>query len=366
MSNRTAKRAPIVRLPPKSNFELLLARGGQVSIIFMGLVALVFALHAGEYIFAPISLAIVIGLMLGPVASLLERRGMPAGLSAALVVVLFLILLCVFALALAAPLSFWVGRIPQIWSELQHQLSDWRQPLDAIRGARDEIRKITGGSGLAVSVNDGSPVESMATLAPAILAQVLLFFASLYFFVATRHRTRIAILALCFDRRLRWRVAHIFRDVEKFVSQYLLSITMINIVEGLAVGIGLYLIGVSSALLWGALAIITSFVIYIGPAIMTAILFAVGLAEFDYLGGALLPPLLYLAINAIEAQLVTPLVIGRTMTLNPFVVLLSLAFWIWLWGPLGGFIAIPALLIVFAMIRNFVPGTDFWVESTQR
>lgn len=366
MSNRMVKKAPIVRLPPKSNFELVLSRGSQVSLIFIALVTLIFALHAGEYILAPISLAIVIGLMLGPVASRLERSGLPASLSAALVVILFLTLLCTFALALAAPLSFWVGRIPQVWSELQIQLSDWKQPLDAIRGAREEIRKVTGGSGLPVSVDEGSPVESIATLAPAILAQVLLFFASLYFFVATRHRTRIAILALCFDRRLRWRVAHIFRDVEKLVSQYLLSITMINVAEGLAVGIGLYLIGVQSAPLWGALAFLTSFVIYIGPAIMTAILFAVGLAEFDWLGGALLPPLLYLAINAIEAQLVTPLVIGRTMTLNPFVVLLALAFWIWLWGPLGGFIAIPALLIVYAMIRNFVPGADFWVETPPR
>lgn len=366
MSNRTAKRAPIVRLPPKSNFELMLARGAQVSLIFMGLVALIFVLRAGEYILAPIGLAVVIGLMLGPIASMLERRGLRAEVSAAMVVVLFLSLLCFFVLALAAPLSFWIGRIPQIWAELQHQLADWRQPLDAIRGAREEIRKITGGPGLAVSVDDGSPVASMAALAPAITAQVLLFFASLYLFVATRHRTRIAILGLCFDRRLRWRVAHIFRDVEKLVSQYLLSITMINIAEGLTVGVGLYLIGVSSAPLWGALAILTSFVIYIGPAIMTAVLFAVGLAEFDHLGGALLPPLLYLAINGIEAQLVTPLVIGRTMTLNPFVVLLALAFWIWLWGPLGGFIAIPALLIVFAMIRNFVPGADFWTEPPDR
>jgi len=366
MSNRTAKRAPIVRLPPKSNFELMLTRGAQVSLIFVALVALVFALDAGEYILAPIGLAVVIGLMLGPIASMLERRGLPAGVSAALVVVLFLILLCSFVLALAAPLSFWIGRIPQIWAELQDRLADWRQPLEAIRAAREEIRKITGGPGLAVSVDDGSPVASAAALAPAITAQVLLFFASLYLFVATRHRTRVAILGVCFDRRLRWRVAHIFRDVEKLVSQYLLSITMINIAEGMAVGVGLYLIGVPSAPLWGALAILTSFVIYIGPAIMTAVLFTIGLAEFDHLGGALLPPLLYLGINAIEAQLVTPLVIGRTMTLNPFVVLLALAFWIWLWGPLGGFIAIPALLIAFAMIRNLVPGADFWTEPMDR
>jgi len=88
MSNRTAKKTPIVRLPPKSNFEPLLARSAQVSLVFIGVVAFVFSLHAGEYILARISLGIVIGLMLEPVASRLERRGLPCGLSAALGAVL--------------------------------------------------------------------------------------------------------------------------------------------------------------------------------------------------------------------------------------------------------------------------------------
>jgi len=366
MSNRSARQAPIVRLPPKSNAELFLQRGAQMALVIVGLVTFIFALHAGEYILAPISLGIVIGLMLGPVAAWLERRGMPPGLSAALVVLLFIVLVVGVAAAIAAPLAEWLGRLPQIWAELQIQLSEWKQPLDAIRAARDEIREATGGSGVTVSVADGSAVESMAIFAPALIAQILLFFASLYFFVATRHQTRIAVLKLCFDRRLRWRTAHIFRDVEQFVSRYLLSITLINILEGVAVGIGLFVIGVPSAALWAAIAAITNFVIYIGPVVTTAMLFAVGLAEFDTLGGSLLPPAIYLAINAVEAQIVTPLVIGRTMTLNPFVVLLALAFWIWLWGPLGGFIAIPALLIVYAILRNIVPTMNWGPQAEER
>ena len=150
------------------------------------------------------------------------------------------------------------------------------------------------------------------------------------------------------------------------VSRYLLSITVINILEGFAVGVGLYLIGVPSAPLWGALAALTNFVVFIGPAVMVAILFMVGLAEFDTLGGSFLPVAVYLGINMIEAQFVTPMVIGRTMTLNPFVVLLALVFWIWLWGPLGGFIAIPALLVVYAVIRNIVPGINWGVDELDR
>ena len=365
MSNRIAKKAPIVRLPPKSNVELLLLRSAQVAVIVIGAVATIFALHAGEYILAPASLGVVLGLMLGPIATRLEKRGLRPGLSASLVVILFIIGICLFAAAVVAPLSFWLSRVPQLWTDLQRQLSELKAPIEALKNVRDQLRELTGSEGLAVSV-EGTGVESMAILAPAVVAQVLIFFACLYFFVATRNQTRSAILKLCLDRRLRWRVAHIFRDVEQLVSRYLLSITIINILEGIAVSVGLYLIDVPSAALWGALAALTNFVVFIGPVVMVAILFMVGLAEFDTLAGSLLPVAIYLAINMIESQFVTPMVIGRTMTLNPFVVVLALIFWIWLWGPLGGFIAIPALLVVYAVIRNIVPGINWGVDDIDR
>ena len=365
MSNRIAKKAPIVRLPPKSNVELLLLRSAQVAVIVIGAVATIFALHAGEYILAPASLGVVLGLMLGPIATRLEKRGLRPGLSASLVVVLFISGICLFAAAVAAPLSFWLSRVPQLWTDLQRQLSELKAPIEALKNVRDQLRELTGSEGLAVSV-EGTGVESMAILAPAVVAQVLIFFACLYFFVATRNQTRSAILKLCLDRRLRWRVAHIFRDVEQLVSRYLLSITIINVLEGIAVSVGLYLIDVPSAAIWGALAALTNFVVFIGPVVMVAILFMVGLAEFDTLAGSLLPVAIYLAINMIESQFVTPMVIGRTMTLNPFVVVLALIFWIWLWGPLGGFIAIPALLVVYAVIRNIVPGINWGVDDIDR
>lgn len=359
MSDRTMKLAPVVRLPPKSNAEMLLQRSARLATVGLGVLGVVFALIAGEYILAPIALGIVIGLMLGPIAARIERRGVPSGLSALLVVVLFIAIVCGLALMLSAPLSFWIERLPQLWNQVQQQLSDLKGPLDGLRSMRDELRQITGGDGLTVSVDEGMPVGSVATLAPAVIGQTLLFFASLYFFVATRHDTRTTVLRLCFDRRLRWRVAHIFRDVETMVSRYLLSITLINLAEGVAVAASLWLIGIPSALLWGVLAALANFIVFVGPAVMTVVLLLVGLTEFDTLGGSLLPVAIYLAINLIEGQFVTPLVIGRAMTMNPFVVLLALAFWIWAWGPLGGFIAIPALLIAHAIARNIVPGVDW-------
>ncbi len=356
---RTLPKPPVVRLPPKSNFELMLARGSQIALIGLGLLGLAFALHAGKFVLAPVALAIIIGLMLGPIAARLERRGIYPYLSAVIVVLLFVLLVGALAVILVAPLGYWAGRLPYIWSQLQEQLVQLQRPLELLKGVREDIREVTGGEGLTVSVEDGSPVMSVATMAPAIGAQILIFLASLYFFVATREATRIAVLRLCTNRKLRWRVAHIFRDVEGLVSRYLLSITAINVGLGVTVTLALWLAGVPQPALWGALAGLLNFVIYVGPAIMAVLLFGVGLATFDGFTGALMPPAIYLTLNLMEAQFVTPTVIGRTMTLNPFVVFLALAFWLWIWGPIGGFIAIPALLIAFAVARNILPGLDW-------
>lgn len=357
--SRTTKRAAIVRLPPRSNLEVTLARSAQVATVVVGVLAVIVALDAGEFILSPILLGITIGLMLGPIATRLERQGLWPTLSAALVVVIFVGILGALLLALAAPLSFWIERIPAIWSDLRGRLAEWQAPIEAMRDFQTQLRTVTvGDEGLTVSVDDGSTVTTLATLAPGLIGQLLLFFASLYFFVATRHETRAFALKLCLKRRLRWRVAHIFRDVERLVSRYLLSISLINFGHGAAVSLATWAMGVPSPLLWGAIAAVFNFVPYLGPALTAVILFGVGLAEFDTLGASFMPVAVYFAIHFIEAQFVTPLVIGRTMTLNPFLVLLALAFWLWLWGPIGGFIAIPNLLMIYAIVWNLVPGLD--------
>lgn len=358
MKNYVIKKSPIVRLPPRNGVGMVLTRGSQVATILIGLVGVIFALQAGRFILAPVALAIVVGLMLGPVATRLERRGLPSWASAGVTFLLFVVIVCALAAALIGPLSFWIGELPRIWEQLQFRLAQLREPIGALEGLQEELQSITGGSEVTVEVDDGASVEDVAIMAPAVLAQILLFMASLYFFVATRHDIRAAVLRMCVDRRLRWRTAHIFRDVETMVSRYLLSITAINLGLGIAVTLVLWMLDVPSPALWGALAGLLNFVMYIGPAIMTAILFAIGLVTGDTISGSLVPPLAYLAVNMVEAQLVTPMVIGRTMTLNPFLVLLALAFWLWIWGPIGGFIAIPALLIVFAVTRNILPSVE--------
>ncbi|MGN6548442.1 MAG: AI-2E family transporter [Pararhizobium sp.] len=347
---------PVVRLPPKSNFEVMLSTVSRGSLVMAAIVILMAGLHYAEVVFAPAALAVIVGLMFGPVARRIERAGIPAGISAAFVVLLFLAIIVGGVALFVPPLTVWFEKLPTIWAKLKLEMLDWRSVFKSIGDLRDQLQAVAGNdAAMKVRVEDGGAIQTMIAMGPSLVAQAILFLACLYFFVATRDQIRVSILSMCISRRMRWRAAHVFRDVEWYVSRYLLSITAINIGLGVAVAAAMAIAGVPSPILWGLLATVLNYVIYIGPAVMAVTLFGVGLATGDDVGTMLLPVGIYLVIDFIEAQFVTPHVLGRTLTLNPFLVFIALAFWLWLWGPVGGLVAVPSLLIWHAILSNILP-----------
>ena len=348
----------------ESQFERLMGNVARVAMIFVGFLALLFALKVGQVFLAPVTLAIVIGLMFGPVADRVERFGVPPALSAGVVVLTFIGVIAAGVVLFAAPLSEWVAKGPLIWNKLQAQLDNLQGPMQAVSAFQEQISSIFGSNNaMAVTVEDGGQMIGMAMLAPAILAQILIFLASLYFFVATRDHIRVSVLSLCVSRRMRWRTAHVFRDVEQRVSRFLLSITFINACVGCAVALAMWAIGMPSPILWGAMAAVLNYIPYVGQAVMVLVLLAVGLGTQTGLENILLPVGCYVAINFIEGQIVTPHFIGRTMTLNPFIIFLSITFWLWAWGPIGGLVAVPTLLIATSVLAHMLPSKPM-VPST--
>ena len=184
---------------------------------------------------------------------------------------------------------------------------------------------------------------------------MLIFLASLYFFLATRKSIRVATLSLCLTRRMRWRTAHVFRDVEQKVSKYLLTISLVNVGVGVVIAVLMAAIGMPSPLLWGALAALLNYVPFVGQGLMAVILLLVGLATQAELAAALLPVGIYWTVNFIEGNFITPNLLGRTMTINPFLIFLSLTYWIWAWGPVGGLVAVPSLLILYSIATHILP-----------
>jgi predicted PurR-regulated permease PerM len=232
----------------------------------------------------------------------------------------------------------------------------FKQVLAALSALQDQIRNLVGGSNaMSVQVESGSTLTDIAFLAPAIGAQVLIFLASLYFYIATREHIRVSVLSLCVSRRMRWRTAHVFRDVEQRVSRFLLSVTVINLCVGIAVSIAMWVIGMPSPILWGAMAAVLNYIPYVGQGTMVVMLLLVGFGTQDGLQAILTPTILYLAINFLEGQIITPHLIGRTLTLNPFLIFLSISFWLWIWGPVGGLVAVPSLLILTSLLSHVMP-----------
>jgi predicted PurR-regulated permease PerM len=355
MKNTSLQLRP-VRLQHRSNFESVLVIGSRISQMILAVIAIVIALDYGEVILAPIFLGVCIGLMFSPLAGRIESFGVPSWLSALVIMVSFMLMIALISMGLSVPLAAWIERAPEIWTSLRLQVADWKSLIESFQGVQKQMSEVIGpATAVTVKVDDNSAVQSVVSLGPKIVAELLIFLASIYFFVATRDRFRIAVLSLCITRRMRWRFAHFFRDVEVLISRYLATITAINVGLGAAVALALWAVGMPSPLLWGVLAILLNFVIYIGPALMTVILLSVSLSLNHSAFDILLPPGIYLALHAVESNFVTHQILGATMTMNPFAVFLALAFWIWLWGPVGGFIAVPSLLILYALIRNIIP-----------
>ena len=150
------------------------------------------------------------------------------------------------------------------------------------------------------------------------------------------------------------RAVEISHEIQQNISNYLFSVSLINIGLGIVVSGGLYFMGVPNAAMWGMLVAVLNFVPYFGPVAGVILLAAVGLLTFDTLWQGLLPPAWYLLLHLLEANLITPVLLGRRFTLNPVVIFVSLIFWTWLWGVPGALLSVP-ILVSIKVVCDRVP-----------
>lgn len=340
--------------PPPAPPRDALSTGARWAMVATGGVAAFAALHAASMIFAPLTLSVVIGLMFAPAARRIEAFKVPPALSALVIVIFTGALMAAFVSAFAWPISVWFDRLPDIWNKIQTDLLSWKPGSGGPAGLRDEIRGVAPEPSMSVTVDGGKAVESAVLLAPAVLSQMIVFLAGVYFFVATRERLRAGIVGLCDTSGQCRRVDRVIATVEADVSRYMLAVSGINVAMGAAVAAALWAIGAPEPWMWGVLAAIMNFIPYVGTAVMVSLLIGVGMIHFEG-WQMLLPALAHSAVNLAENQFITPHVLGRTMTLNPFAVFFAILFGLWMWGPVGGIVAVPLLLFANAVIESGRP-----------
>lgn len=315
------------------------------------LLGLPFALRAGAEFFLPVTASLVIAIAMVPGLEWLQRRRVPAPLAALLCLLLFLIAANLVLVSIVVPAAEWFRVLPERIGLIQANLApliDFYSNLQKF--IDDSIAMIaTGPVAAAQTVAVTAPrslLDLVATSAPYALIQMFFAMLLIYFFLAgwTRLRERTITSRGSFDGAMA--TARVIQNLVDATSAYLGTITAINLVLGLSVAFCLYLVGMPSPLMWGGIVAILNYIPYLGPILAALLLAMGGLMTFPDLWWALLPAFIQIALHLIEANVVTPMVVGRRLTINPILILISLSFWGWVWGTPGALLAVPLLIII--------------------
>jgi predicted PurR-regulated permease PerM len=318
------------------------------------LLALPFALRAGAEFFLPVTAAMVIAIALVPVLEWLERRRVPSSLAAFVCVVLFLSVANAAVAAIVFPASEWVRQLPDRIGRIRHTLGPLFDIYADLQSFIDDVVRQFGRTpGLArqtVAVETpNSLLQIIATSAPFAVIQMFFAVLVIFFFLAgwTRMRKRTIVGRSSFGGALT--TARVIQQVVDATSTYLGTITMVNIALGALVSLVLWEIGMESPLMWGGIVAVLNYIPYLGPIASVVLLAVGGLMIFPDPWYAMLPAIAFLGLHLVEANIVTPTVVGRRLTINPLMILLALSFWAWVWGTTGALLAVP-LLIIFRTV----------------
>ena len=319
--------------------------------------ALPFALRAAAPIFLPLTAAIIIAIALVPPLEAMERHRIPAPLAALVCLLGFLIVVNIALASIVVPAVEWFrvlpDRIARIQSNLQ-PLLDLYTSLD--RFFAETLAQLVEGSAARRAASTAveppsSLVEVLATSAPSAIIEMFFAVLVIFFFLSgwTRLRRKAITSRASFGGAMA--TARVIQEVIDDTSSYLGTITFINVTLGGIVAWALWMIGMPSPLMWGGIVALLNFVPYLGPILAAFLLALGGLMTFPDLWRALTPAAIMIAAHLIEANALTPLIVGRRLTINPILILVSLSFWGWIWGAIGALLAVPILIIIQTIVK---------------
>ncbi len=320
------------------------------------LLALPFALRAGSEFFLPLTAAIVIAIALVPLLEWLERHRIPAPLAAFTCVLLFLTAANVALASIVVPAWTWVRELPDRVDDIQRNLApliDFYSNLE--QWVNKTLHNFASGPMQQPTQTTAPPPTSLidlfSTSAPSALIEMFFAILVIYFFLSgwTRLRRRAITSRSSFGGAMA--TARVIQDVVDDTSAYLGTITIINLTLGLIVAGALWWMKMPTPLMWGGIVALLNYVPYFGPVLAALLLGLGGLMSFNELGWALAPSAVMIGAHLIEANVVTPLIVGHRLTISPILILISLSFWGWVWGTPGALLAVPLLIIIQTVVN---------------
>jgi predicted PurR-regulated permease PerM len=336
----------------------------SIALTGLFILAMFYTIYFMRSILLPIVLALLLSYLLRPIVRGFARLKIPLPVSAALLLIGFFGLIGYGISVLATPTVEWLQKAPAGFAELQQKLLPVKKSVAQVTQATGEIEKLASANAeiKAVEVKRHPITETLFMRTPefissAVLSLILLYFLLVYdqAFIAKL----VKLLPTLSDKKTAVGIAH---DIEAQISRYLFTVTAINVCLGVAVGTGVGLLGLRNPVMWGVMVALLNFVPYLG-ALTGIICMTIGAAlSFDSLGYAFVFPAVYLSFGVLEGSFITPWIMGRSLTLNPVIILLSLTFWGWMWGIIGIILAVPILAafkILCAHIKPMEPLAEF-------
>lgn len=355
-AKRATRYALVISDPqPVGSVGGLWSSAGQAANIGIFLLLLGGFLYIGSGILLPILIAAVVSLTLAPLIRAGKNHGISPWITAIVIVLLAIGALALAAMALAGPVGEWIGRAPEIGATIKQKLTVLQGPLAALRRLETEL---FGSEAAAPAASAPSMVLPVVAFITPAAGQLLLFFGTLLFFLVGQFGMRVWLVSLFSDKEAKLRFLRIVNDIEKNLAGYLALVTVINTAVGTITAFGAWLIGLPDPAMFGLVAALLNYIPYVGPAIVVVVLFAVGLVSFPSLAHALVAPCGFIALTTLEGHFVTPAIVGRRITLNPLMVVLALAFWTWMWGPIGAFLATPLSIIGIVVFSHLFPSEE--------
>jgi predicted PurR-regulated permease PerM len=246
--------------------------------------------------------------------------------------------------------------LPERIGRVRHNLRpilDLYASLDRfISDTSQTFMRHAGGTRTVTVQAPSSLLDIVATSAPVALIEGFFGILVVFFFLSGWTSLRRQTITSRGSFSSAMATARVIQEMVDRTSAYLSTITIINISLGLLVALGLWIIGLPTPLMWGGIVALFNYMPYLGP-IMAALLLALGaLMSFKDAWYALFPPLIFVVCHMIEANMITPTLVGRRLTINPLLILVALSFWGWVWGAAGALLAVPLLIITKTVMAS--------------
>jgi predicted PurR-regulated permease PerM len=338
-------------------------RTSSVATSIIALLAVAYTLALARPFLLPIAFAWLAKSALAPVIRLGGRLRVAAPLSAALIVVALAGGGATAAYQLSGPATAWAERLPEDLQTIRGRLHDNRDgspsPIESVAKASEAVAELAdatpeGEKPLQVAVVSSRRGANLLGGVWDFGANLMITLVLLYFMLATGDAflTKVVeVIPRLSDAKAAVATA---RAIEERIALYLSTVLAINAVLGLLVGLACWFFGLPNPILWGVLASVFNFVPYVGALCGISLVGVVGLTTFPDLLHGMAPALTYAGLTAIEGLIVTPVIVGRMLTLSPVFLFVWLLFMSWLWGIPGALLAVP-LLAAGKIICDHIP-----------